>query len=145
MVVLPTSLSAGVAANAFVGRCRLRQVVYQTAAAGRLDMYDAANATLTQSDPSYTNLTRTNGYSRTATGRDMRDSSFTYNYGGSGIGVGDASNTVAANATRALLIFEALLNAAAGQSAVDVNAQITRGITLKSDVAATVLLTYDPE
>lgn len=122
------------------GRYIIRQVVVAAAAATVVSVYDASTTGTTQSNPSYTNRARTDPYTRTRSAiADVLGNANDYTY----TGVGDASNTVAANATYPLPVLDAIALPAAGQIIADNRLLVTRGLMANATVAATLQVTYE--
>ena len=138
-----TSFSLGAAAPQVLltGRYVIRQIVITAAAATVVTVYDASTTSTTQNNAAYSYKTRTDPYPRTrASIADILGNVNDYTY----TGIGDATGTVAPNATYPLPVLDSLSLPAAGQTIADNRLCVTRGLMANATVAATIQITYDP-
>lgn len=141
MITINATLTANTANLAISTPCLVRQIVYNTGAAGTLTAYSFGAAQTTQNNPAYDTRTRDCSYTREVTGvRDISCNTGTYDFDG----ISDTDTTVAADATADLPILAALGLPAAGQVASDVLIPAPLGLVLLSTVNATVQVVYEP-
>ena len=139
MITQSFTLVANTALLALSGRWVIQQVVYNTGAAGTLNIYDNGVAAITQSNPAYDTRTRDCSYSRTVEDvRDIACNTIDYTFSG----ISDTDTTVAADASFALPVKESLGLPAAGQVSTNTLLNFALGVVLQSTVNATVQLTY---